>query len=151
MNCKKHFQCPWEYKGDYNLKADKILKYILQSAGLILINKAGFYIVEIFNLRIPGNVLGMILLFVLLWTRVVRLEWFEGAADFLVRHLSFFFVPISVGLMTLGGIIAENGIQLAVILVLSAIVGMVFAGGTSHVLVKRKGGEKAGNSSAHDL
>jgi holin-like protein len=92
----------------------------------------------------------MILLFMLLWTRAVRLEWFEGAADFLVGHLSFFFVPISVGLMTLGVIIAENGIQLAVILVLSAIVGMAFAGGTSHVLIKRKGEKKTGNS-AHNF
>ncbi|WLR56819.1 CidA/LrgA family protein [Mesobacillus subterraneus] len=132
------------------MRADKIIKFTLQITGLILINKAGFYIVELFELRIPGNVLGMILLFVLLWTRVVRLEWFEGAADFLVRHLSFFFVPISVGLMTLGGLIAENGIQLAVILFISAIIGMVFAGGTSHMLIKRKGGKETGNS-ADDL
>lgn len=132
------------------MKADKVLKFVLQIIGLILINKAGFYIVELMNLRIPGNVLGMILLFLLLWMRVVRLEWFEGAADFFVRHLSFFFVPVSVGLMTLGGLIAENGIQLAIILVLSAIVGMAFAGVTSNVLIKRKGGEEAGNS-AHDL
>jgi holin-like protein len=128
------------------LKAYIIIKYFLQITGLILINKAGFYIVELFELRIPGNVLGMIILFVLLWTRVVRLEWFASAGDFLVKHLSFFFVPISVGLMTLGGLIAENGIQLAVILVLSAIIGMVFAGGTSHVLIKRKEGKETGNS-----
>lgn len=132
------------------MKADIILKFTLQIIGLILINKAGFYIVELLNLRIPGNVLGMILLFLLLWTRVVRLEWFEGAADFLVKHLSFFFVPVSVGLMTLGGMIAQNGIQLAFILVLSAIVGMVFAGGTSNLLIKRKEGKETGDS-AHDL
>jgi holin-like protein len=137
-------------KGNSALKADNIIKYILQITGLVMINKAGFYIVDLFELRIPGNVLGMILLFVLLWTRVVRLEWLEGTADFLVRHLSFFFVPVSVGLMTLGGLIAESGIQLAVILVLSAIIGMVFAGGTSHVLVKRKEGKETGNS-AHDI
>lgn len=132
------------------MKANKMIKFILQIIGLILINKAGFYIVDLLNLRIPGNVLGMILLFVLLWTRVVRLEWFEGAADFLVKHLSFFFVPVSVGLMTLGGMIAQSGIQLAVILVLSAIVGMVFAGGTSNLLIKRKEGKETGDS-AHDL
>ncbi|WP_226085145.1 MULTISPECIES: CidA/LrgA family protein [Mesobacillus] len=132
------------------MKAYKMIKFILQIIGLILINKAGFYIVDLLNLRIPGNVLGMILLFVLLWTRVVRLEWFEGAADFLVKHLSFFFVPVSVGLMTLGGMIAQNGIQLAVILVLSAIVGMGFAGGTSNLLIKRKEGKETGDS-AHDL
>lgn len=132
------------------MKVEKIIKYILQITGLILINKAGFYIVELFDLLIPGNVVGMIILFVLLWTRVVRLEWFEGAADFLVTHLSFFFVSISVGLMTLGGLIADNGIQLAVILVFSAIVGMVFAGGTSQLLVNRKGGKETGKS-GHDI
>lgn len=134
-------------KGSFSLKA---VNYLIQLVGLLLINKVGFYIVDLFDLLIPGNVLGMIILFLLLWMKIIRLEWVEGAADFLVRHLSFFFVSISVGMMTLGGLIAENGIQLGVILVFSAIIGMVFAGGTSHFLLVRKGGEQAGNVS-HDI
>ena len=146
----KQFLHHWKYKGDLTLKVDKIIKFILQVTGLILINKAGFYFVDLFDLMIPGNVVGMIILFLLLWTGAVRLEWFEGAADFLVRHLSFFFVSISVGLMTLGGLLADNGIQLGVVLVCSAVIGMVFAGGTSQLIVNRKGGKDTENR-GHDI
>ncbi|CAM4003578.1 CidA/LrgA family protein [Mesobacillus thioparans] len=132
------------------MKAGKFVIYILQICGLILINKAGFYIVDLFNLLIPGNVMGMIILFLLLWLKIVKLDWIEGAADFLVRHLSFFFVSISVGLMTLGGLMAEAGIQLAVILVSSALLGMAIAGGTSHAIVKHKKRKEAQND-GHDI
>ncbi|MBT2677949.1 CidA/LrgA family protein [Bacillus sp. ISL-35] len=132
------------------MKADKFVKYILQICGLILINKAGFYIVDFFDLLIPGNVLGMMILFLMLWLKIIKLEWIEGAADFLVKHLSFFFVSISVGLMTLGGLMAEAGVQLAVILVSSALIGMAIAGGTSHLIVKYKQRKEAQNA-GHDL
>jgi holin-like protein len=132
------------------LEVNRFVLYILQIGGLIVINKAGFYIVEFFDLLIPGNVLGMIILFLLLWLKIVKLEWIEGAADFLVRHLSFFFISISVGLMTLGGLMAENGIQLAVILVFSAIIGMAMAGKTSHLIVKHRVRKEAGNAD-HDF
>ncbi|RSD26167.1 CidA/LrgA family protein [Mesobacillus subterraneus] len=132
------------------MKFGKLVKFILQIAGLILLNKIGFLFVDFFDLLIPGNVVGMVLLFLLLWSRLVRLEWIEDASDFLVKHLSFFFVSISVGLMTLGGLLAKNGLQLAIILVFSAIIGMAFAGFASHVLIQRKGGAKAGNPD-HDF
>nr|WP_285856822.1 CidA/LrgA family protein [Mesobacillus subterraneus] len=135
-----------DIKGDFSVKPAKLVKYFLQIAGLIVINKAGFYVVEYFNLLIPGNVAGMVFLLILLWTKIVRLEWFEEASDFLVKHLSFFFVSISVGLMTLGGVLANNGIQLAVILIFSAVIGMSFAGITAHILANRKEGAKAGNA-----
>jgi holin-like protein len=140
----------WNEKGAIFLKADKFVIYILQICGLILINKAGFYLVDFFNLLIPGNVLGMIILFLMLWLKIVKLEWIEGAADLLVRHLSFFFVSISVGLMTLGGLLAEAGIQIAVILVCSALIGMAISGGTSHFIVKNKERKEAQNA-GHDI
>ncbi|WP_257391895.1 CidA/LrgA family protein [Mesobacillus jeotgali] len=129
---------------------NSLVLYILQIGGLIVINKAGSYIVEIFDLLIPGNVLGMILLFLLLWLKIVKLEWIEGAANFLVTHLSFFFISISVGLMTLGGLIAENGIQLAVILLCSALIGMAIAGGTSHLIVRDRRRKESVNAD-HDF
>ncbi|HAQ07169.1 MAG TPA: hypothetical protein DCR24_06470 [Bacillus bacterium] len=81
----------------------------------------------------------------LLWIKVIRLEWIEEASDFLVKHLSFFFVSISVGLMTIGGLLAKNGVQLAVVLVLSAVIGMAFAGFAAQFLARRKEASQAEN------
>lgn len=117
-----------------------MVKFGLQILGLILINKIGFYLVDYFQLFIPGNVAGLVILFLLLWTKVLKLEWIEQASDFLVRHLSFFFVSISVGLMTVGSLLAKNGVQLAAVLLISAVIGMAVAGFAAQILARRKEG-----------
>lgn len=48
------------------------------------------------GLVLPGNVLGLFLLLVLLGTRVVRLEWVEPAARWVLVLLPLLFVPIYV-------------------------------------------------------
>jgi holin-like protein len=122
------------------MKGLKMVRFGLQILGLILINKIGFYLVDYFQLFIPGNVAGLVILFLLLWTKVLKLEWIEEASDFLVRHLSFFFVSISVGLMTVGSLLAKNGVQLAAVLFISAVIGMAVAGFAAQILASRKEG-----------
>lgn len=116
----------------------KVVIFFMQIAGLVLINKLGFYLVDYFNLMIPGNVAGLIILFLLLWSKIIKLEWIEQASDYLVKHLSFFFVSISVGLMTLGGMLAKNGLALAAVLIISAVIGISFAAISAHLLSSRK-------------
>lgn len=125
-------------KGIFFLKVIKLIKVAVQIVGLIIINKLGFYLVEYFNLSLPGNVAGLVILFLLLWAKVIRLEWIEEASDLLVKHLSFFFVSISVGLMTVGGLLAKNGLQLAAVLITSAVIGMAFAGFAAQILERGK-------------
>src|SRR5215470_19210088 len=51
------------------------------------------------HLRVPGNIVGMLLLLALLSTGVVEERWVAAAAGLLTKHLAFFFIPIAVGLM----------------------------------------------------
>jgi holin-like protein len=110
----------------------------LQIILLIILNKIGFFIVEHTHLPIPGNVMGMLVLFLLLCTGVIRLEWIEKASLLLIKHLSFFFIPISVGLMTLGSLFIENGIFLLIALLISTLLGIVVSGKSSQTLLSRK-------------
>lgn len=96
------------------------------------------WIVEWLKLPIPGNVLGMMILFVLLLTGVMKLTWIEEAASFLLKHLLFFFIPITVGMMTLGSVLLENGMILMSILVISSIVGMIVTGASAQIVAKKK-------------
>lgn len=74
-----------------------------------------------------------------LLTGIIQLKWVDIGASLLNRHLSFFFIPISVGLMTLGSIFMSSGIRLLFILVLSAIIGIIGTGLTSQLLAKTRG------------
>src|SRR5690625_8040934 len=91
---------------------------------LWLIYQVGSIIVQYLHIPIPGNVLGMIILFISLVTGVIKLKWFERAASFLLKHLVFFFIPITVGMMTLGSTFQHNGFILFVILIGCAILGV---------------------------
>jgi len=90
------------------------------------------------GLRIPGNIVGLGLLFVLLSAGIVKERWVSGATTLLTRHLAFFFIPITVGLMGLTDVVVANGAAIVITLVVSAVLGICVAGFTSQALAARK-------------
>jgi len=53
-----------------------------------------------FGLPVPGNILGMLILFFGLYTGVIKLEMIDQISDFLLDNLAFFFLPAGVSLIT---------------------------------------------------
>lgn len=90
----------------------KLFREALIILGIYLL---GELLESLFNLPIPGNILGMIILFVLLCTNIVKVDNIINITDFLLDHLAFFFIPAGVGLMTSIGIIQATWIQLLVV------------------------------------
>jgi holin-like protein len=116
----------------------KVLIFSSQILLLIVIYQIGNQIAHFFGLKIPGNVIGVVLLLLLLWTRVIKVEQIELAASWLLKHLSFFFIPIAVGLMTLGPIFLNKGIIILFVLVTSAFIGILSAGKATQTVILRK-------------
>jgi holin-like protein len=113
---------------------------ILQILALLALNFAGVWIVGTLALPIPGNLIGMMLLYALLALGIVRLSWFEAAGGFLIRHLAFFFVPITVGLMDAGSLFADRGVGIILTLAASAVIGVMLAGWISQLLLRESRG-----------
>ncbi|WP_027190976.1 CidA/LrgA family protein [Fundidesulfovibrio putealis] len=78
--------------------------------------------VQATGLPIPGNVIGVAVLFSLLCFGVVKLEHVQEAADFLLKHLVFFFIPIAVGLMDWGPVFYDYGLVLLAAIVASSLI-----------------------------
>ena len=110
---------------------------VLQILGLLTLNFAGIWAVEKTALPIPGNLVGMVLLYALLALGIVKLSWFEVAGCFLIRHLAFFFVPITVGLMDAGSLFASRGVGIILTLAASAVIGVMLAGWISQLLLRK--------------
>lgn len=119
-----------------NIKS--VFIFLSQLFILWLINEIGYFLVSWLSLPLPGNVLGMIILFLLLLTGVIQLEWIQNATSFLLKHLVFFFIPITVGIMTLGPIFLKHGLPIIVILVISAAIGMISTGQLSQLLSRKR-------------
>ncbi|MGX6444139.1 CidA/LrgA family protein [Neobacillus sp. K501] len=118
--------------------ARKVWVFATQLLILIIIYHLGNQITRFFHLRIPGNVVGMLFLLCLLWMKIIKIDQIEVAAGWMLKHLGFFFIPISVGLMTLGIVIVKNGIPLLIILVVSGVLGLITAGKVTQTFIKRK-------------
>jgi holin-like protein len=119
----------------------KLALITIQIAVFVLISKAGYAFVDALQLPLPGNLAGMLMLFALLTSGVIRLEWVEAGASLLVRHLAFFFIPTAVGLMAFGDLFVSHGVAIAVTLIVSAAIGICVAGLTSQVLTRWRGGD----------
>jgi len=100
----------------------KLVIIISQLAFLALINRAGYMLAHVLSLRLPGNLVGMLILFALLSGRLVRLEWIQEGASILTRHLAFFFIPIAVGLVAFKEVFLQHG------LIVSATAGILLCG-----------------------
>jgi holin-like protein len=85
----------------------------------------------------------MLLLFALLSAGIIKEQWLSLGANPLLKHLSFFFIPIAVGLMDWGELFIQKGHLLFLPLVISALVALLATGGIAQFLTKyleRKGG-----------
>jgi len=119
-----------------------VWKFSIQMFFLFVIYQVGNWTARFFHLQIPGNVIGIVLLFVLLWLGVIKLEQIELASGWLLKHLGFFFIPISVGLMTLGEIFVSKGLPFLIVLIVSAFIGLFFAGKVTQTVIMKNEKEK---------
>ena len=91
----------------------------------LLLGKALSWLI---NGLLPASIIGMLLLTIFLTTGLIKLEWVEPSANFLLRWLSLLFVPISVALVEQLDVLTQHGLSILFILVVSTLVVMFFAG-----------------------
>lgn len=115
-----------------------ILKIILHIFFLTCIYLFGNWIQETLGLFIPGSVIGMLLLFGLLITNVIKVQWIEAGAAFLNKYLALLFVPVTVGIVNYLGLFAGKGILLFVIVMVSTALVMGGSGLISEWVHRQK-------------
>mgnify|MGYP003815826157 CR=1 FL=1 len=104
------------------------IKALGQLGILWAIYRGSAWLVATARLPVPGNVLGVVALFLLLCSGVLKLRHVELAADFLLRHLVFFFMAIAVGLMDCWRPFVDYGPTLLAAIILSAILPLYVVG-----------------------
>ncbi|MDR3369307.1 CidA/LrgA family protein [Rhodoferax sp.] len=90
---------------------------------LLVMQSLGEILSRGLSLPIPGPVIGMLLLLLALRWPVVR-QPVASCAGFLLAHLSLLFVPVGVGVMTHLGLLAQFGVRMLVVIVLSTWLGL---------------------------
>jgi holin-like protein len=108
------------------LHRNKVLQLAIGASVLLALRSLSHWIVDATALPVPPAALGLMILFALL-VLVQRVPAaLETIASPLLGHMNLFFIPASVGVIALGGVLAGDGVGLLAAMLVSTGVGLVF-------------------------
>jgi len=73
----------------------------------------------------PGSVLGMILLFLSLFFKLLKPEYVKDAATVITKNMAVFFVPAGVGLMAYYDILSKNLVAIVAAISISTVLTII--------------------------
>lgn len=114
------------------------IKFLFQTALLVLVYAVCFWFVKLTDFPIPANVLGIIVLFCLLCAGIVKEEFVNEAAGFFLKHLVFFFVAVGVALINWGAVFYDYGLVLLLAILISSILPFYIVGILMQKFMKEK-------------
>ena len=102
------------------------LKILKQLSVILVISSLGEYMRYIIKnmISIPGSIIGMILLFLALQFKIIRLNQIEEVSNFFLDNIAFFFVPAGVSLINSLEIIKDNLFLFLVVIFVSTFIVM---------------------------
>lgn len=107
---------------------------------IFTINYIGIIISELLHLPIPGTISGMLLLFLLLYFKVLKLSYIKNASNFLLLNMTIFFLPPAVSLLENIYLLKSGFIKIMFLVIVSTLITMVVTAKTVQYLIER--GEK---------
>lgn len=103
----------------------------------------GYFISGSLNIPIPSNVLGFLILLLALCTGLLKVKHVEKVSDFIIKHLSIFFVVPTVGIMVHFQLIYSQFMKILVPLMLSIVLGYLAAGKVTEMIINHSDKKKS--------
>ena len=120
------------------------MKYLKQFGIILLITCVGEILKHLLPLPIPGSIYGLVLMFLLLVSGVLKLESVKDTAMFLIEIMPVMFIPAAAGLIDSWADLQPILFQGLFITLTSTIIVMAVTGLCAQAIIKRsKGGEQA--------
>ena len=97
------------------------MKLYVQLMIIFMISLVGEGISSVFHLPVPGSIIGLVLLFLALQFKILRLRHISMVGNFLLANMTILFLPPAVGIMDKFQVIAPYLLPI-ILIVLGAIV-----------------------------
>ena len=109
---------------------------------LLSINFLGILIQKTFNLPLPGTIIGMLILFVLLYKKILTEKNIGEICDFLIKIMVLLFLPPIVDLIENFDLLRVGFLKIIFLLVITTAITMIVTGKTVEFLIKMKEGKR---------
>ncbi len=114
-----------------------IIKIISQIGIFCLFSQFGTLVANYLSLPLPGSIIGLCLVFLLLQTGILRLEWLENGANCLIAELLLFFIPSAVGIIQYRQLLLLSGLRFELVILLSTLTVMTATGLLAEAIHRR--------------
>ena len=114
------------------------MKYMRQFGIILGVTCAGELMKYFIPLPIPGSIYGLLLMFVLLLTKVIKVENVKDVGEFLIEIMPLMFIPAGVGLMASWGELQGFLVPLLVITVSTTFIVIFVTGKVTDFMMDRK-------------
>lgn len=114
------------------------MKYIRQFLVILSLSLAGEILNFIIPFSIPSSIYGMVLMFILLCTGIMKVKHIKETSNFLIDIMPLLFVPAAVGIVSQFDQLRQFGAQLVIITFITTISTMVVTGLTSQAIIRFK-------------
>lgn len=114
------------------------MRYLRQFLIILCISFLGEVCKILLPFPVPASIYGILLLFILLVTGVLKLGQVKETADFLIEIMPVMFIPAAAGLLDSWGILSPVLLPVTVITVLSTVFVMVVSGRTTQFIIRKQ-------------
>ena len=105
---------------------------------IFTINYVGILLSKILHLPLPGTILSLLLLFLMLQFKVLKLEKIENAGNFLLLNMTIFFMPPTVKIIDSYELLEKDLFKIIVIIIVSTFLTMGITGKVVQLMIDLK-------------
>jgi holin-like protein len=114
------------------------MKYIRQLAVIFSVTCVAEILKYFIPLPIPASIYGLVLMFCLLATGIIKLPQVKETANFLIEIMPLMFIPATVGLMDSWATLRPILLPVIVIMTVTMVLVMGVTGCTAQAILRRK-------------
>ena len=112
------------------------MNYVKQFCIILAFSFAGEILNRLIPLPVPASIYGLVLMFLALEFKIIKVEHIKEVSKFLLGIMSIFFVPSSVGIINALPLMKKYGIQFAIIGIASTVIVFGITGQVTQLLMK---------------
>lgn len=99
----------------------KVIRIILQVLLLYVFYYIGVFIVEMTHLPLPASIIGLVLLFICLYFKWIKVDYVKDGANFLIGFMTLFFIPSIIGIIDYPELFSVSGSLLVASVIISTL------------------------------
>lgn len=115
-----------------------IIRTIAQIGIIIIFYLVGEFIVSITGIIIPGSIIGLVLLWLALYFKMLNVKYIQNGASFMLAFLTLFFIPSTVAVINYPELLTISGGLFVLAVIISTIFALIVTGKISKMIEKKE-------------